>query len=65
VRKVLGLIPKLSEPTFEQEVWRIKHAAYALRPGRERDVLVMKARRMQIAVHLDAWLASPGLQPPR
>jgi hypothetical protein len=65
MKRVLGLIPKLTEPTFEQEVSRIKQAASELRPGRERDVLVKKARRAQIAAHLDAWLASPGLQPPR
>jgi hypothetical protein len=27
MKRVLGLIPKLTEPTFEQEVSRIKQAA--------------------------------------
>ena len=33
--------------------------------GRERDELLRKARQIDTAAHIDEWLSSPGLQPPR
>nr|WP_234679411.1 hypothetical protein [Bradyrhizobium sp. Oc8] len=39
--------------------------ASALPPGPEREALVRKARQAEVATHLDDWVRSPGLQPPR
>ena len=39
--------------------------AASLPPGRERDELLVRARRADTASHLTEWLTSPGLQPPR
>jgi len=52
------------EKRLEQEALRLKQAAVVLPPGRERDDLIRKSRQINIAAHLNAWLSSPGLQPP-
>lgn len=44
---------------------RLKEEAQALRPGTERDAIIRRARQAETASHLDEWLLSPGLQPPR
>ncbi len=31
----------------------------------ERDLLLKKARQAETAMHINEWLASPGLRPPR
>lgn len=33
--------------------------------GAERDELLKKARRADTAAHIDDWVNSPGLQPPK
>jgi len=52
------------EKRLEQEALRLKRAAVVLPPGKERDVLIRKSRQITVAAHLNAWLSSPGLQPP-
>jgi hypothetical protein len=42
----------------------VREQADRLPPGPERDDLVKKARQADIAVHLDDWAKSPGLQRP-
>ncbi len=42
-----------------------RERAEQLPPGREREELLIKARRADTASHLTEWLTSPGLQPPR
>ena len=39
--------------------------ANALPPGPERDAMLKRARQADVAVHLDEWSRSPGLQPPK
>ena len=39
--------------------------AKALRPGREQDAMVRKARLMETAAQIDEWLTSPGQPAPR
>lgn len=39
--------------------------ASLLPPGAERDELLRKARRADTAAHLDEWVTSPGVQPPK
>jgi hypothetical protein len=47
------------------EAARLKDEANELPPGPLRDGRIRKARREVTASHLNAWLSSPGLQPPR
>jgi hypothetical protein len=42
-----------------------RERAKALPPCREREELLLKARRAETASHITEWLNSPGLQPPR
>jgi hypothetical protein len=44
---------------------RLKEEAQSLRPGPERDDLMRRARQAETASHMDDWLSSPGLRPPR
>jgi hypothetical protein len=50
---------------LQQEALRLKQAASQLPPGSERDELIKKYRQTKVAAHLNEWLSSPGLQPPR
>jgi hypothetical protein len=47
------------------EAHQLRDEAVALPSGPERDALLKKARQAEIASHLDEWLSSPGLQPPK
>lgn len=42
-----------------------RERARALPPCRERDELLLRARRAETTSHLTEWLNSPGLQPPK
>lgn len=42
-----------------------RERAERLPPGREREELLVRARRADTASHLSEWLRSPGLKPPR
>jgi len=44
---------------------RLREEAEKLPHGREREILLRKARQADIALHVDEWLSSPGLQPPK
>jgi hypothetical protein len=44
---------------------RLKEEAQSLRPGPERDAMIRRARHAETASHVNDWLLSPGLQPPR
>lgn len=48
-----------------QEAQRLRQEAQALPVGPERDALLHKARQVETSAHLDQWLSSPGLPPPR
>ncbi len=57
------------KPTIEQK-WHDQAEAYKqdaaqLPYGRERDELLRKARQLETASHVNEWLSSPGLTPPR
>jgi hypothetical protein len=45
------------------EVTREK--AGRLRPGKEQDDMLMRARHADTAAHIDDWANSPGLQSPK
>jgi hypothetical protein len=65
---MLGTQPK-SKPTFEQrlaqEAYRVKERAKTLPQGKERELLLRKARQLETASRINDWLSSPGLQPPK
>jgi len=48
-----------------QDAERLRAEAEKLPPGIERHELERKARQAETAAHLDEWLKSPGLQPPK
>jgi hypothetical protein len=48
-----------------QEAEEARTRAKTMPPGPERDALLRKAREADTAMHLNAWLSSPGLQPPK
>jgi uncharacterized membrane-anchored protein len=50
---------------LEREAHAIREAAKTMRPGEERDNMIKKARQIETAIHMEDWLKSPGLQPPK
>jgi hypothetical protein len=44
---------------------RLEAQLAELQPGPERDQLLQKLRQLDTASHINEWLSSPGLQPPR
>ncbi len=48
-----------------EEAERDRERAEALPLGAEREALLKKARQLETAAHIDEWLSSPGLQPPK
>jgi len=58
------------EATFEErlaeEAIRFKEAAEKQPPGSTaRELLLRRARQAETASHINDWLSSPGLQPPK
>jgi hypothetical protein len=43
---------------------QVRAQAAELPPGPDREELLKKVRQAEIAMHLDDWANSPGLQPP-
>jgi hypothetical protein len=43
----------------------VRAQAAELPPSPERDELLKKVRQAEIAMHLDDWASSAGLQPPK
>lgn len=44
---------------------QLRDQAKTLPPGAEREELLRKARQTETAAHMNEWLNSPGLQPPK
>jgi hypothetical protein len=59
-KNILSLPDRL---TYEAE--RLRAEAEQLPPGIAQDTLLKKARQAETAAHIDDWLKSPGLQPPK
>ena len=68
-RKRLSNDERASRPAFEERISQaakeLEDRAWRLPPGPERDALLRRARRMDIAKHMNEWLSSPGLQAPK
>jgi hypothetical protein len=60
---------RMSRPTFTERVNQAAKAledqAWRMPPGPERDRLLRRARQMETASHIQEWLTSPELQPPK
>jgi hypothetical protein len=52
------------EARLSEEAKRLRAEAKLLPPGAVRDEMIRRARRAEIASHINEWLASPGLRPP-
>ena len=54
--------------TFEDRIAaekaRLEAQVAKLKPGPERDRVLVKIRQLETASHINDWLSSPGLQPP-
>jgi hypothetical protein len=50
---------------LQQEALRLREQAKLLGPGALRESLLRKARQTDTAAHMDQWLRSPGLRPPK
>ena len=59
-----------SEPnTFDErlnaEKARLREELECANPGQQRDVLERKLRQIETALHINSWVSSAGLQPPK
>jgi hypothetical protein len=54
-----------TENNWHQQSEAAKNEAQKLPHGKERDALVRKARQLETAAHINQWLSSPGLMPPK
>jgi hypothetical protein len=50
---------------FAEEASCLREQAKLLPPGAVREATIRKARQAETGSHLNDWLRSPGLQPPR
>jgi hypothetical protein len=53
------------EARLAEEAKRLREEAKLLPPGALREELIRKARHAETASHMNEWLTSPGLQPPK
>jgi hypothetical protein len=53
------------EQKWHHESEAAKNEAQELPQGKERDALVRKARQLETASHINQWLSSAGLEPPK
>ena len=50
---------------LREQAEAFKRQAEKLPYGREREELLLKARQLETASNINAWVSSPGLSPPR
>jgi hypothetical protein len=53
------------EQRLAEDAARLRKQAQGTPPGIEHERLARSARQAETAVHINEWLTSPGLQPPR
>jgi hypothetical protein len=53
------------EEKWHEQAEALKREAEQLPYGREFEELMRKARQLETASHINEWLSSPGLAPPR
>jgi hypothetical protein len=57
--------PHSFEVQLAEAAAMLKAQAHELQPGKQRDELLRKLRQIDTAAHLNEWLKSPGLRPPK
>jgi hypothetical protein len=50
---------------LDEQAKRLRKEAQGTPPGVERDKLIRQARQAETAAHMQDWLKSPALQPPK
>jgi hypothetical protein len=63
-RRRLKQLQSLKQRLIEQ-ARRLREEAKLKGPGVEREALLRKARQAETVAHIDEWLSSPGLRPPK
>ena len=53
------------EERLSEEAKRLRSEAKLLPPGAVRNEMIRKARQAETASHMNEWLRSPGVQPPK
>ena len=57
------------QASFDQrlviEAQRLKEQANTFSPGKDRELLLRRARQAETAAHINEWLTSPGLMSPK
>jgi hypothetical protein len=53
------------EQRLAEQAERLKMQARQLPLGKAREMLLRQAREAEITAHINGWLTSPGLQPPK
>jgi hypothetical protein len=61
----MGSKRRSSEQKWHEQAEAFKREAEKLPYGRERDELLRKARQLETASRIDAWVSSPGLSSPK
>jgi hypothetical protein len=57
---------KTFQERLAEEALRLREAAGKLPPGSDaQEILLRRARQAETASHINEWLTSPGLQPPK
>jgi hypothetical protein len=63
LRRRFKQTPTLEE-RLDQEATNLREQAKLRPPGRLRELVLRKARQMDLAAHINEWLTSPGLRAP-
>jgi hypothetical protein len=50
---------------WHQQSEQAKREAAKLPPGKEREGLLRRARQLEMACHINDWIGSPDLRPPK
>jgi hypothetical protein len=58
-------VPHSFEDQMAAEKLRLEAQAATLPPGLQKEALLRKIRQLDTAAHVNDWLSSPGLQPPK
>ena len=59
------LEPYIFDERLNAEKVRIEAELEKTFSGPQRDMLARKLRQIETALHIDSWVSSPGLQPPK
>jgi hypothetical protein len=57
-------VPHTFEENIAAQKARLEAQVARLKPGPQKDALLIKIRQLDTAAHVSKWLSSPGLRPP-